>query len=120
MTKEQERSLKMARVICKALDEKKGLEIITLDISEISPLADYFIIASATNDSQLTAMEDEVFEKTREAGFHGKTAEGKVSGGWIVLDYGDVVVHLFKEEQRSFYDIERIWQDAKALNLLED
>lgn len=106
------------KVAYKALDDKMGIDIVALDISEISVIADYFIIASASNSSQLKAMADEVEEKLyKEAGFRLNHAEGFQTKSWILLDFGDIVVHLFNKEDREFYNIERIWGDAKFVEL---
>ncbi len=105
-------SLNKLKVVYKALDDKKAIDIRMLDISNLSPIADYFVIASASNASQLEAFEDEIKEKMAEAKEKSPKSEGKRGSGWILIDYGDVIVHLFLESDRSFYEIERIWADA--------
>ena len=103
---------KMALMAVDALEDKKANDISIIDIEKISTLADYFIIASGTNRNQVQAMCDEVEEKLGKAGFEPKHIEGYNSANWILLDYGDIVIHLFDEENRLFYDLERIWRDG--------
>ena len=96
-----------------ALKDKKAEDIRVIDISEISIMADYFIITSGSNINQLKAMCDNVEEKLAAIGIHKKQTEGYDNGGWILMDYGDVVIHIFDRESRSFYNLERIWSDGK-------
>lgn len=103
----------LAKKIMKILEEKKAADILALDISEISTLADYFILASAENVRQLDALEDAVEEGIRLE----LNKEGEGDSGWILMDYKDIVVHLFTKEQREFYDLEKIWSDAKKLEI---
>ena len=105
----------MARLAVEALEDKKAVDIRILDIEKISTLADYFIIASGTNRNQVQAMADNVDEVHAKAGYHARQTEGYQNANWILLDYGDVVVHLFDEENRLFYDLERIWRDGEEI-----
>lgn len=98
-----------------AIEEKKGIDIKILDIQGLSPLADYFLIASGTNSNQLQAMADEVSEKLSKHGCHPKQTEGYQGGSWILMDYGDFMIHLFKTDAREFYNLEKIWRDAKTV-----
>lgn len=109
----------MAKLACKALDEKKALDIKIIDIAEVSTIADYFIIASGTNQNQVQAMVDNVDEKLGKAGYAPKQIEGTRSSSWILMDYGDLIVHVFDEENRLFYDLERIWRDGKEISAAE-
>ena len=104
-----------ARLAAAALEEKKASDLKIIDIEEISIIADYFIIASGSNRNQLHAMADAVEEKLGGAGFAPKNIEGYLNGNWILMDYGDIVLHLFDEENRVFYDLERIWRDGKQV-----
>lgn len=106
----------MARLACKALDEKKGKDIKVIDIHEVSVIADYFIIASGSNQNQVQAMVDNVEEILGRAGYEAKQIEGTKNSSWILMDYGDLIVHVFDEENRLFYDLERIWMDGKILS----
>ncbi|MCR5581469.1 MAG: ribosome silencing factor [Pseudobutyrivibrio sp.] len=102
----------MAKNICKALEDKKAIDVKAIDISEVSIMADFFIVASASNQSQMNAMQDEVDRIMYEAGIHAKSIEGNRQSTWVLMDYEDVIVHLFSEEDRLFYDLERIWKDG--------
>ena len=103
----------LAKKIMTILEAKKATDILALDISEISTLADFFILASAENVRQLDALEDAVEEDVRLE----VNKEGESSSGWILMDYRDIVVHLFTKEQRAFYDLEKIWSDAKRMKI---
>ena len=81
----------------------------------ISVLADYFIIANGTNSSQVQALVDNVEEELHKAGYSLKQREGYSNGNWVLLDFGDVIVHIFDRENRLFYDLERIWRDGKEI-----
>lgn len=96
--------------ITKVLEDKKASNLMILDITSISTLADYFVLASADNIRQLDALKDSV-----EEAFPGETLrkEGESSSGWILMDFRDIVVHLFSKEMREYYDLEKIWSDAK-------
>ena len=108
-------SKKMARIAYKALEEKMAEEINIIDISGVSVLADYFLIASGSNKNQVQAMVDNVQEELHKAGFVPKQVEGYNSANWILLDYGDIIIHVFDEENRLFYDLERIWRDGSVI-----
>lgn len=112
-------SLEMTKLACKALDDKKGFDIKVIDIHGVSVIADYFVIASASNQNQVQAMVDSVQEMLGRAGYEAKQVEGNRSSTWILMDYGDVIIHIFDEENRLFYDLERIWRDGKAIDVKE-
>ena len=107
----------MAQIACKAIDDKKGQDIKIIDIHNVSVIADYFVIASGTNSNQVQAIVDNVEEQLGRAGFEAKQIEGNRNSSWILMDYGDVIVHVFDEENRLFYDLERIWIDGKVLEM---
>ena len=107
----------MAQIACKAIDDKKGQDIKIIDIHNVSVIADYFVIASGTNSNQVQAIVDNVEEQLGRAGFQAKQIEGNRNSSWILMDYGDVIVHVFDEENRLFYDLERIWRDGKVLEM---
>ena len=112
-------SRELAKQICEALADKKGEDIKILNISEVTVLADYFIIASGSNRNQVQAMADNVEETLGKLGHEPKQIEGYQSGNWILMDYQDVIVHIFDNENRLFYDLERIWRDGKSLTVEE-
>mgnify|MGYP002513821245 CR=1 FL=1 len=114
-----EQSRKMAKLAYEALDEKLGEDIKVIDISEISVLADYFIIANGSSRPQIQALSDEVSEKMEKAGAVLKQVEGYEHAKWILLDFGDVIVHIFNQEDRLLYDLERIWRDGKTVDVEE-
>lgn len=109
-------STKMTKIAIEALEDKKAMNIRVLDIHEISPLADYFVIASGTNRNQVQAMADNVEEALGKAGFKSGKVEGYNSANWILLDFQDIVVHIFDEENRGFYNLERLWTDGKPVD----
>ena len=109
----------MATIAIQALEDKKAEDICVIDISEVSVLADYFIIAGGNNTSQIQALSDAVDEKLGKAGYPLKQIEGYQSANWILLDFGDIIVHVFDRENRLFYDLERIWRDGKKIDLEE-
>lgn len=98
-----------------ALEDKKAEDIRVINIETVSVIADYFIIATGTNANQIKAMADEVEEKLGRAGFMLKQKEGYEHANWVLLDFGDVIVHIFDKENRFFYDLERIWRDGKVM-----
>ena len=112
----KERSGELARIAIAALEEKKATDIRVIDISEVSVLADYFIIANGTNRAQIQALSDEVSEKMEKAGAVLKQVEVYDNASWILLDFGDVIVHIFGQEDRLLYDLERIWRDGKQVD----
>lgn len=112
-------SKEMARIAWNALSDKKGEDIKIIDITGISVLADYFIIANGNSDSQVNALVDNVEEELHKAGYPLRQKEGQASGSWVLLDFGDIIVHVFDKENRLFYDLERIWKDGKDISVEE-
>ncbi|MDE6357146.1 MAG: ribosome silencing factor [Eubacteriales bacterium] len=114
---DKEKIFEAVKVAYKAIDDKMGIDIKVLDIAEISPIADYFVIASARNHSQLKAMADAVEEQLyKECKMEKTHLEGMQTKSWILIDFNDIIVHLFNEEDREFYNLERIWADAKIID----
>ena len=113
--KDHERAAEMAGIAIRAMEDKKAEDVRVLDISEVSVLADFFIIASGKNRNQIQAMKENVEEQMEKNGFFVKHVEGYDSAHWILMDYGDVILHIFDEESRMFYDLERIWRDGKPV-----
>lgn len=106
---------RMAGVAIRALEDKKAEDIRVIDISQVSVLADYFIIANGTNTSQIQALADEVEEKLGREGYPLRQMEGYDHANWVLLDFGDIIIHIFDKENRLFYDLERIWRDGKMI-----
>ena len=109
-------SKEMARIAWNAHSDKKGEDIKIIDITGISVLADYFIIANGNSDSQVNPLVDNVEEELHKAGYPLRQREGQASGSWVLLDFGDIIVHVFDKENRLFYDLERIWKDGKDIS----
>jgi ribosome-associated protein len=112
-------SKEMTRLAIKALEDKKGNDIRVIDIQDVSVIADYFIIASGNNRNQVQTMSDNVEEVLGRAGFEPRQLEGYGTATWILMDYNDIIVHIFSEEDRNFYDLERIWRDGKTIDIEE-
>ena len=108
----------LALLAAKALSDKKGKEIQVLEIADLTTLADYFVIATGSSNTQINALIDNV-EKvlTEEAGEEPLHREGYRGGTWVLLDYGCIAVHVFNAEAREFYDLERLWRDGKNIDL---
>ena len=100
-----------------AAAEKKAIEPVVLDLREIASFTDYFLIVSGANERQVQAISDEVVETLKKAGTPVMRTEGYKTAEWILLDYGDFVVHIFNEKARSFYDLERLWRESKRVSL---
>ena len=111
-----DQSLNMVKIAYDALDDKLAEDIKIIDIRSISVLADYFIIADGTNRYQVQAMADSAEEALGRAGYDAKQIEGYQSANWILMDYKDIIVHVFSKEDRAFYDLERIWRDGKQIS----
>lgn len=114
------KALELVKLIKKALEDKKIEEINVIDISEVSIMADYFLIGSGSNRNQIQAAIDNVSEKTHALDIYPKQIEGYDTANWVLMDYGDVIVHVFDKENRLFYDLERIWSDGKQITELGD
>ena len=115
-TGEKERSAELAKIAIAALEDKKAEDVRLIDISDVSVLADYFIIASGNNRAQVQAMADEVEECLGRAGAEPRQIEGYQSANWVLLDFGDVIIHIFDAQNRLFYDLERIWKDGTQID----
>ena len=107
-----ESALAMARIAAQAAADKNAENIVLLDVSEHLVITDLFLICSASNDRQVNAIVDEIEEKLAEAGHKPVRREGHRQGGWVLLDYFEMVVHVQQNEQRSLYDLERLWADC--------
>lgn len=110
-------TLEIVKTAVEALRDKKAEDVTVIDITGVSSIADYFIIANGNNQNQLTAMQAAVDEALYKAGLHAKQIEGNNKSTWILMDYEDIIVHLFSKEDRLFYDLERIWRDGKIIEM---
>ena len=107
----------VAAIAARALDDKKGVDIRLLEIARVTSLADHFLICTGTSNTHVKALCDAVEKALDEAGEPALRREGHRSGTWVLLDYGCLVVHVFTEETRQFYDLERLWSDAQKIDL---
>lgn len=112
-------SNEMVKAAYAALSDKKGEDIRIIDIRNVSVMADYFIIASGSNSNQVQALADHVEEELGKLGGTCRQVEGYQTANWILMDYGDIIVHVFDRDNRLFYDLERIWRDGKTLDVSE-
>ena len=110
-------SYELAALLAKALDSKKGMEIKVLKTEELTTLADYFVICTASSTTQIKALADACEKALKDAGEPPHHIEGHRGGTWVLLDFSSVVVHIFNEEARKFYDLERLWSDAVPMDL---
>lgn len=106
--------------IIDALSDKKARDIRAIDIHNLTTIASYFVIASGTSSPQIQALADNVEEKLSNNGTTPLHTEGYISARWILMDYGDIVVHIFHEEDRTYYGLERLWQDGRLITINED
>ncbi len=111
---------KKLEIIKKALEDKKATNIEILDVSEQTSLGDYFVVASCQSTVQVRACVDEVEEKMQDEGYVVNHKEGYRGGSWILMDYGDIIVHVMQQEVREFYAIERLWDDAGTAKEFEE
>lgn len=109
-----------AEKICALLSSKKAEDILIIDVAEKTTLCDYFVIASGHSSTQVRALCDHVEEKLSEEGLEPRRTEGTREGRWGVLDYGDVIVHIFNDESRLFYHLERLWEDGGNATVYKD
>lgn len=116
---ENNKAKEMVRLAIQALEDKKAEDIRIIDISQVSVIADYFIIAGGSNKNQIQAMCDNVQEKLGRAGYPEKQIEGYGTANWILMDFVDVIVHVFDKENRLLYDLERIWRDGRTVEMDE-
>ena len=103
------------RAICKAADEKKARDIVQMDMIGLMSTNDYFVICSANTATQVRAIADNIEEKLEKAGISFLHTEGYREGEWVLLDYGDTIAHVFQQEAREYYALERLWGDAKRI-----
>jgi ribosome-associated protein len=114
--KNKSQSVQMTRMILNALSDKKAEDVKIIDISEVTVIADYFIIACGNSVTQIQTLSDNVEETLGRAGYHLKQKEGYGTANWVLMDFGDVIVHIFDKENRLLYNLERIWRDGKQMS----
>ena len=118
MSSHSERSLELALAAARTAAENRGRDIVVLDLREVTPIFDYFVLATGTSRRQLHAMSEEIDNKLeKDLGDQRMGIEGYTQSRWILLDYGTVVIHLFDDETREYYDLENLWTQAKRVDL---
>lgn len=110
-------SLELAKEAAKILNNKKASQLNVVQIADISSLADYFVFATGTSNTHVNALADEMEYQLKQLGYEPHHVEGYRANSWVLVDYGEVVVHIFTEESRAFYDLDRLWQDGEAVDL---
>jgi ribosome-associated protein len=110
-------AIDLARAAAAAAEDKLASKIVALDVSEQLALTDIFVLASAPNDRQVSAIVDSVEDKLREMGVKPVRREGERNGRWVLIDFSDIVVHVQHEEERTYYQLERLWKDCPAIDL---
>lgn len=110
-------AIKLTNIAANAAADKLGENIVALDVTELMPLTDVFLLASGRNERQVVSIADEIEEKMLEAGHKMLRREGKTQARWILLDFGDLVCHVMHEEDRMYYSLERLWKDSPVVKL---
>lgn len=110
-------SYEIVTLVVKLLDNKKATDIEVLEIGNLTPLGDYFVIASGSSNTQVKTLSEEIEDKLSEQGVEPRRVEGENTAVWILMDYGDVIVHLFHKDTRDFYCLERLWADAGKVDI---
>ena len=107
----------MSQAVCKAASDKKARDIVVMDMRDLSPSTDYFVVCSANTATQVRAIADSIEEQLQEAGVDFFHKEGYREGEWILMDYFDVVIHIFQKEKRAFFRLDELWSDGEEVNV---
>ncbi|GBG95627.1 ribosome silencing factor RsfS [Ligilactobacillus salitolerans] len=110
-------SKELLEVVVKAADNKRAEDVTALDVQQVSLLADYFVIMEAGSQRQVKAIAENIQEAAENAGYDVRDIEGKDASNWVLLDLGDVIVHVFQKETREFYNLEKLWSDAPTVDI---
>ncbi len=110
-------AFELTEKIVKIIDSKKGCDITALDVSAVTPMTDCFVLCSGGSSTQVNAIADAIDEKLSESGIEPHHIEGQRSGTWVLMDYGDVIVHVMFRDTREYYNIERLWRDAEMVDI---
>lgn len=114
-----DRELEMVECAVKALQDKLAHDVVSLHVGAVTAITDYFVIATGSSKTQIDAMVDGVEESMKDSGYELVAREGKSQGGWILLDYNDIVVHIFDQEMREFYNLDNSWRDVERKTYLD-
>lgn len=114
------RNQELLNLTVKAADDKRAEDIVVLDMNGISLIADYFLICHGNSDKQVQAIAREIKEKAEEMGYHVRKMEGFDEGKWVLIDLGDIIAHVFHRDERSYYNLERLWGDAPTVNVYSE
>lgn len=104
-------------IIVKALDEKLATDLVAMDMKLVSPIFDTFVLCSASNERMMRSLQDNVEEKMEEHGYHVRKIEGIKGSKWVLMDYGDIIVHIFEKEEREVYNLEKLWTDMPRIDI---
>lgn len=113
-------SQKLLQVVLDACEDKLAQEVVALDVANLTPVAEYFVITHGKNEKQVQAIVDAVEEAVEKEGFEVRSIEGKDGGKWILMDLNDVIVHVFYYADREFYNLEKLWSDAPIVNIVSE
>lgn len=116
----ENRSKQLLDVVLKAADDKLAQEIVALEVGHLTPVADYFVITHGKNEKQVQAIVNAIEEEVHKEGFEVKSIEGKDNARWILMDLNDVIVHVFYYEDREYYNLEKLWNDAPIVNIASE
>ncbi|KZT78096.1 Ribosomal silencing factor RsfA [Lactiplantibacillus plantarum] len=112
-------SKELLQLTVEAADDKRADDIVALDVAEVSLMADYFVILSADSKRQVQAIADNIIDFVRKAGSDVKSVEGRTAGEWVLIDAGDVIVHVFQKDARAHYNLEKLWSDAPIVDVAQ-
>ncbi|MCG0571320.1 ribosome silencing factor [Lactiplantibacillus plantarum] len=112
-------SKELLQLTVEAADDKRADDIVALDVTEVSLMADYFVILSADSKRQVQAIADNIVDFVRKAGSDVKSVEGRTAGEWVLIDAGDVIVHVFQKDARAHYNLEKLWSDAPIVDVAQ-
>lgn len=112
-------SEKLLELVVKAADDKRAEDIMAMDVRKVSILADYFVVMHGNSEKQVQAIAEEIISQAQKAGYEVKRVEGKESAKWLLIDLGDIVVHVFHYSERAFYNLEKLWSDAPLVDITE-